>query len=77
LAESPADILPDPENPVQGLLRRGVGFCGGLFLVIGFMSFIWGMEAISPAVGAQYVTQGAIALVLGLILVVIQLRLEK
>jgi hypothetical protein len=77
MGESPADILPEPENPVKGLLRRGIGFCGGLFLVIGGMSLVWGMQAISPAVGSQYMTQAAVALAIGVILIIIQLRMER
>ncbi|MGY5864061.1 MAG: hypothetical protein RTV41_05620 [Candidatus Thorarchaeota archaeon] len=33
MGENVEDILPDPENPLKGCLGRGVGFCGGLFLV--------------------------------------------
>ncbi|MHA2025092.1 MAG: hypothetical protein ACW98U_04240 [Candidatus Thorarchaeota archaeon] len=33
LGENVEDILPDLEDPLKGFLGRGVGFCGGLFLV--------------------------------------------
>lgn len=76
LGESPEDILPDPENPVKGCLRRGIGFCGGFFLLVGFSSLMWGLRAVSPVVGSQYMAQAGIALVIGFILIFIQYRTE-
>ncbi|RDE12194.1 MAG: hypothetical protein C4K48_10210 [Candidatus Thorarchaeota archaeon] len=77
MGETPVDILPDPESPAKGWLRRGIGFCGALFLVIGFMSLMSEMNAISSDVGPQYMIQAALALAIGFILTLIQLRMEK
>ncbi|MFW9810763.1 MAG: hypothetical protein ACFFE6_15410 [Candidatus Thorarchaeota archaeon] len=76
MGESLENILPDPENPLKGCLGRSVGFCGGLFLIIGISSLMWGTGAVSPVVGAQYMTQAVLALAIGFILVLIQYRMD-